>query len=144
MSNMSNMSNMSKKGTVDYSNGKIYIIKDAENDKVYVGSTNGPLNKRLSKHFWSRNSKTQMPIYAAIRDIGKSCFYIELIEDYACDNITQLKAREGYWIRYYKSWLAEYGYNQKVEGRAVKEYKLECKDRILEKKNNILKPTRKI
>jgi len=127
---MSNISNMSKKGTVDYSNGKIYIIKNTENDKVYVGSTSGTLNKRLSKHVWSRNSKTNMPLYAAMRDIGKDCFYIELIEDYACENITQLRAREGYWIRYYQSWLAEHGYNLLVEGRTVQEYRIECKDRI--------------
>ena len=83
-----------------YQNGKIYKILNIVDDDVYVGSTCQSLSQRMSKHRWSMktNHHTGM-LNDKINEHGIDAFYIELIEDYPCDNKEQLNAREGYHIR---------------------------------------------
>lgn len=110
---------------LNYKNGKIYVIRNHINDKVYVGSTTQALSKRFSKHKGDHKSKKtyEYPIYKAMREIGVENFYIELVENYPCKNIDQLNAREGYHIRQYDSF--KNGYNGKIEGRTDQECKKE-------------------
>ncbi|CAE7766832.1 unnamed protein product [Symbiodinium microadriaticum] len=93
---------MEEKRTKDYANGKIYAIYNySEPSLVYVGSTCQSLSKRFSKHrreINSRKSQT-IPLYIKMREIGRVHFYIELLEEYPCENKDQLRAREGYYIR---------------------------------------------
>lgn len=114
---------MSKKGTINYSNGKIYIIKNTENDRAYVGSTCDTLNKRFSNHKLSINHErsSKKKLYVAMRDIGPDKFYIELIELFPCEHVTQLRAREAHWIRQCKS-HDEFGYNKIINLRTNAEY----------------------
>ena len=129
------ISTMSNKGTIDYSNGKIYIIRNTENDKAYVGSTFGSLNKRFNGHTNEINTHRTKGyrFYKAMGELGKDCFYIELIEEYPCENVTQLRAREGHWIRHYNTWQDEHGYIKKLEARTKPEYYQDTKEHVLEK-----------
>ena len=111
---------------MDYKNGKIYQILNNVNDDVYVGSTTQPLCKRLYKH--KSNSKVlvecKAPLYELMREIGKYIFYIELIESYPCNNIEELRAREGYYIRERGS------LNKLIAGRTHQEWNEENKEHI--------------
>jgi hypothetical protein len=55
-----------------------------------------------------------------MREIGTEHFYIELVEEYSCDNIEQLNRREGHFIREFNSY--NNGYNGVIAGRNKKEY----------------------
>lgn len=57
-----------------------------------------------------------------MKKIGVENFYIELVEEYPCENIEQLRAREGHFIR-------ERGtLNKAIAGRTQQEYGKEWRD----------------
>lgn len=126
-------SNTMPQKSKDYTKSKIYIIRNTENDKVYIGSTTQPLSKRMAEHRWKiRNKKCgNYPLYVAFKDMGVDKFYIELLEEYPCSNVEQLLAREGHFIRKHNSY--ENGYNQVVAGRTVQEYRHENREVMNEK-----------
>ena len=118
---------------MDYNNGKIYVIRNHCNDMVYVGSTTQSLSKRFSWHKNSKNSKRckHYQIYQAMNELDISNFYIELVEEYPCDNKEQLCAKEGYYIREFDSY--NNGYNARMAGRTKKQYCKENKEHIINK-----------
>jgi hypothetical protein len=81
--------------------GKIYAIKSNQTELIYIGSTIQELDIRFDLH--KRDYKRYIN--------GKYCFvssfeilqyddaYIELFEDYTCNNKTELKRREGIIIQ---------------------------------------------
>ena len=103
---------------MDYANGKIYQIRNTEDDEVYVGSTCTTLTKRFSNHKSDSNrmKKTNCHVYKHMNALGVEKFYIELIEDFPCENKTQLTAREGVFIRDRGT------LNMLIAGRTPKEY----------------------
>lgn len=109
---------------MDYKNGKIYKIANDINDDVYVGSTTQSLSKRMAKHkeMLTNKRKNHYNIYMKLIELGKEHFYIELIEEYQCDNVEQLRAREGHFIRQMGT------LNARIEGRTKKEYTIDTKD----------------
>jgi hypothetical protein len=121
------------KSPIDYKNGKIYIIRNHINDKVYIGSTTQTLSKRFSWHKSSINKSRSKnyPLYIEMKHIGVEKFYIELLEEYPCSNIEQLHKREGHLIRQYDSF--NNGYNGRIEGRSSKEWYEENKQSISKK-----------
>ena len=70
----------------DYSNGKMYILRNSINDLTYVGSTCQTLAQRMAEHRNGMNKKNAQyyKLYQAMSDLGKDAFYIELIEGYPC------------------------------------------------------------
>ena len=78
--------------TNKYNNGKIYIIKSPNTDKVYIGCTINSLNARMTKHKGSHNN------CASIEIIQAGGAYIELLENYSCNTRTELFNRERYYI----------------------------------------------
>jgi hypothetical protein len=116
----------------DYSKGKIYIIRNTENNKVYIGSTCQTLAQRMTCHRKVAKPRQHYVLYQAFNDIGVHKFYIELIEDYPCERSEQLFQREGFFIRKYNS--VNNGYNMKFTGRCKKEYYEENKELITQKK----------
>jgi hypothetical protein len=117
---------------VDYSKGKIYKITNDYNDDIYIGSTCDTLVKRFSKHRADRNSeeKKHRNIYVLMNDIGFERFRIQLLEEYPCDDKYQLRQKEGEYIRQMGT------LNMQIEGRTVKEWRQENKDKIKEYREN--------
>jgi hypothetical protein len=80
--------------------GKIYAIKSNQTELIYIGSTIETLNQRFSKH------KNKYKRYINGGNIYVSSFkilqyddaYIELVEDYTCNNKTELTKREGIFL----------------------------------------------
>ena len=90
---------------LDYQNGKIYTIR-YKNDSslIYVGSTCLPLWMRFGIHksvCYNPNDKSyNHKFYAKIRETDDLCnWYMELYENFPCENKTQLVARENVIMR---------------------------------------------
>ena len=81
-----------------YKNGKIYDITSNITDMVYIGSCIVTLNRRLLNH---KSQKKQTCSSKYIIECGD--YNINLIEEYSCNNLDQLRKREQYWIDKYKS-----------------------------------------
>jgi hypothetical protein len=97
-------------GMVNYQNGKIYCIRSRSRpDLVYVGSTANTLSKRFGGHKASNTCSSKQII-----DVGDA--YIELIEEYPCENKEQLFRREGQIMR------SMVCVNHNIAGRTSKEY----------------------
>ena len=100
----------------DYSKGKIYKILNNIDDEIYIGSTSETLSRRMARHRSLANTNPYNKLYTHMIDIGIDKFYIELVENYPCNDVYELIAREGYYIR-------ENGtLNKNVAGRTRKEY----------------------
>lgn len=97
--------------------GRIYIIRNTINDKVYVGQTKVSLRLRFQNHLSaSRNGKDYI-IGKAIRKYGEDKFYIELLEECA---IEELNEREKYWISFFNSTNNKFGYNISIGGNVIR------------------------
>lgn len=87
--------------------GKIYIITNDLNNKVYIGQTIRSLHTRFLCHCSKDNGKGKnMYIKKAIQKYGREHFKIDLIEEV---DEKLLDEREIYWIKFYNSF--ENGYN---------------------------------
>ena len=121
------MENRPQRKPRNYQNGKIYCVRNRINNEIYVGSTCQTLSQRMAQHRQdSRKSNRQNTlIYKMMAQHGEDKFYIELLEEYPCDNSNQLEKREGELTRELKASL-----NQKIAGRTLEEYKIDNCDRI--------------
>lgn len=88
--------------------GKIYLISNDINSKVYVGQTVQSLKKRFTGHCChpKKNRSNNMAIVRAIHKYGREHFKIELVEECPIDKLDE---REIFWISYYDSY--NQGYN---------------------------------
>lgn len=119
---------------VNYKNGKIYAIRAPNTKEIYIGSTCEALSRRLTMH------RAQLKMYldgkqnylTSFNLLQKEGYYIELIEEFPCDNKEQLNRREGEIIRATNDCI-----NKVIPGRTIKEYSLEYyninKDKLKEK-----------
>lgn len=94
-------------------NGKVYIIRNRINDKVYVGQTTRTIQARFAEHMNPKNQSHGDKLYNAIFQHGAENFYIELLQDNIPDKDT-LDDRERYWIAEYNSFFN--GYNTYMGG----------------------------
>lgn len=94
--------------------GKIYLITNDVNSKLYIGQTIQTLNKRFNGHCcYSKSDKSaNMYIKRAIHKYGRDKFHIKLVEE--CP-INILNEREKYWISFYDSYNT--GYNLTLGGQ---------------------------
>lgn len=81
----------------------IYKITNLLNEKIYVGQTKQPIEKRFIQH-----SKADSPLGQSMRDCGLENFTIEIVE--RCTNQTELNEREKFWIKVLKR-KSPNGYN---------------------------------
>jgi len=95
-----------------YQNGKIYILKSNQTNKVYIGSTTRTLKQRFHAHKYANttNSKILLDGYNDVK--------IELLELYPCNNKIELLKKEGEYIKKYKDTCI----NIKCAGRLPIEY----------------------
>jgi len=99
-----------------YINGKIYCLRSHKTDNIYIGSTIQTLSKRLHKH--KSEKYNELSKYDDV--------YIELIEEYPCNNKIELNKKEGEHIR------ANNCVNKNVAGRTKNEYYIDYKDELTE------------
>jgi hypothetical protein len=120
---------------MDYKKGQIYTIRSHQTDLFYIGSTCSPLAKRLHNHrkdykYWLKNNERN---YLSSYEIIKfDDHYIELLEDFPCENKKQLNKREGQHIRFYDDKCV----NKVVIGRTKAEHYQDNKIEI-DNKNKI-------
>ena len=86
---------------VDYSKAKIYKITNDFNNDIWIGTTCDTLVKKFSVHKADaiRNFRKDCIIHNLIREHGFDRFRIQLIEDFPCEDLYQLRQRQGHHIR---------------------------------------------
>lgn len=101
--------------------GKIYLISNDVNSKLYVGQTIQNLNKRFNGHCcYSKSDRSaNMYIKRAIHKYGRDKFHITLLEECPIDLLNE---REKYWISFYDSY--NNGYNLTKGGQDSNYFKL--------------------
>ncbi len=105
-----------------YQNGKIYTIRSHNFEKYYIGSTCIRLSQRLYAHEKARKDFTRTGNKAHLTScnavLEKGNYYIELLENFACNSKEELHKREGELIRFHKKDLV----NIRIEDRTDKEW----------------------
>ena len=101
----------------NYQEGKIYNIYNTTNDDIHVGSIVLKLRERMRDHRRSVNDKTKQyyPLYKVFREHGVEHLFIELIEKCPCNDIEELRRKEGEYIRSLKPSM-----NKVIAGRTQK------------------------
>jgi len=102
----------------NYADGKIYQVISPNYPEPYIGSTTQPLCKRMVGHRAPSNVCRSRIVIEA----GDA--YIELIEEYPCENKEQLNRREGQIIR------ERACVNHVVAGRTHKEWRHDNNDAV--------------
>ena len=109
----------------DYQNGRIYTVRcRTDNSLIYVGSTTMPLSQRFSLH----KTDKACSLYRLIQNNfnGDWCdWYIELYEEYPCNNKEILNKREGEIQREIAT------INKNRAGRTKKEYFIDNRINII-------------
>lgn len=108
--------------------GRIYIIRNTINSKVYIGQTKVSLKLRFQNHLSAARNGKDYVIGKAIRKYGEENFYIELLEE--C-TIEELNERERYWISYFNSTDNKFGYNISIGGNVIRTTKELNKDLVI-------------
>jgi len=96
-----------------YHGGKIYTLRSPSTDKFYIGSTTQSLAKRKAEH--KKNKSNEI---SQLDD-----FYIELLENFKCENRDELNKREGELIRENDKCV-----NKNMAGRTKQQYRDENKE----------------
>ena len=92
------MQSIFEKNNKYYTNAKIYQVLNNINNKVYVGGTCQILRKRMDVHRHYSVNRDGL-IYEEMRRVGQKHFYIELIENYQCNNKEELILKLNSYIR---------------------------------------------
>ncbi len=90
---------------VDYSQAKIYKITNDFNNDIWIRTTCDTLVKKFSVHKAEaiRNVRKDCIIQNTIREYGFDRFRIQLVEDFPCEDVYQLRQRQGHHIREMKA-----------------------------------------
>ncbi len=127
-----------------YKNGKIYTIRcKTNNNLIYVGSTIEPrLSARFGKHKYQKNCYLYKYITASENNTSWDDWYIELYEEYPCDNKMQLVKKENEIIRNIAT-INKIGYRTEETIKEYhKEYQKKNKEKIKERNNEYVKNNR--
>ena len=110
-----------------YYDSKIYVIKSPNTDKIYIGSTIQSLKKRFGDHYSFYNNNTNNTSSKEIIKCNDA--YIELLEQYKCNNEYELRLRENYYIKINKNncvnLISPIQLNKKIESDENKLKRLE-------------------
>ncbi len=96
---------------------EIYLITNQINEKVYVGQTFRPLNKRFSEHKKESGRGSDQYIHKAMRFYGPKFFTISRLA-FGGNTQSEANAAEEFWISFFKSNDSKFGYNQTSGGGA--------------------------
>jgi hypothetical protein len=117
-----------------YHKSKIYTIKSPKTNLYYIGSTVQPLHKRYYEHkrdYYSFLGGNKKKYVSSIEILKLEDSFIELLEEYKCNNKQELNKREGELIRLYKNNLV----NKCISGRNLKEYYIDNKEKMKKYQN---------
>ena len=111
----------------NYKNGQIYTLRSHQTDAVYIGSTCSALRHRLCEHKskYKEWKEGKYQYTSSFEIIKYDDAYIELLEDFPCDNKKELNRREGQLIRQNAC------VNKCVAGRTNEEWKQENKEKVV-------------
>jgi len=115
----------------DYLNGKIYKITNNVNDYIYIGSTIKSLNQRFSEHksnykLYLNEKNRNVSSYKLFDKYDIENCRIELIENFPCDNRTELEQQESVYINKNKAFCV----NNNIPGRTQKQYIIDNKEKL--------------
>ena len=113
--------------------GRIYIIRNTVNDKVYVGQTHVSIKLRFQNHLSAARRDLDYVIGKAIRKYGEDKFYVELLEECL---VEELNEREQYWISFFEATNNRFGYNISIGGNVVRTTKKLNEDKVLQMFNS--------
>ena len=108
----------------NYKNGKIYAIRSYQTEEIYIGSTTQKLSDRMYGHRGDFKLKRNCNSKLILQYEDA---YIELIEEYSCDNKEQLLRKEGEHIR------ANNCVNKRIAGRTKTEDRKEEPEKFKER-----------
>jgi Uri superfamily endonuclease len=114
------------------------MLKSNLTNKVYIGSTCSTLSSRLNRHLnhYKRFLKKKSKYLTAIQILENNDYKIVLIEEYPCNSINELKAREQFYI------LSIDCVNKNIQNRSKQQYYIDNKEKYknyyLDNKENIL------
>jgi len=87
----------------------IYCLRNIEDGKVYIGSSiNIERRKRGHLSYLRSNNHSNAHLQLAFNSYGINSFEFSILENV---DVTELIAREQYWIDYFNSSNREFGYN---------------------------------
>ena len=111
-----------------YNTAMIYSIRSPATEKYYIGSTTQILCKRFGDHKTKYKGylKNIYKFVTSFKILELGDAYIELLEEFSCDNKLQLEKREGELIREHKNNCV----NKKIEGRTDKEYRVDNVEKL--------------
>ena len=109
--------------------GRIYIIRNTVNDKVYVGQTHVSIKLRFQNHLSAAKRGLDYVIGKAIRKYGEDKFYVELLEECL---VEELNEREQYWISFFRATDNRFGYNMSIGGNVVRTTKELNEEKVLQ------------
>ncbi len=114
-----------------FANAKIYRVTDINNNESYYGSTINSLSLRKALHKASykkyKNGEfNKLSIFDLFDKYGVENCEIELVEEYPCENKSELLNREGCYIKENDC------VNKFIAGRTLKEYYLDNKAKYKE------------
>lgn len=114
----------------NYANSKIYSIRSHQTNMIYIGSTTQSLAVRMAGHRAKYKSflNGKANNLSSFEIIKYDDAYIEMVEEYPCQNKMELERREGQIIR-----ITENCINRIIVGRTRKEYYQDNADRIKDK-----------
>ena len=97
--------------------GRIYLIENIINHKIYIGQTMQSLRRRLQRHIWdAANSKeANSKLHRAIVKYGNDKFIISKLYD--CKTEEELNKLERWFILFFMSTLDSVGYNIQNGGK---------------------------
>lgn len=95
----------------------MYKVTCMQNNKIYVGQTTWTLLARWKQHIHHAVHGRRCALHNAIRKYGKENFITEVLEECA---VTELDARETYWIEHLHAYVPTVGYNRTFGGQRGK------------------------
>lgn len=103
---------------------RIYKIVNTKNNKIYVGQTKQPLNKRFKDHInhafnSERPNDLNCKLYIAMREEGINHFVIEELELLEVDTRYAVDKKEIEWIAKLDATNPEIGYNTDKGGHII-------------------------
>jgi len=139
----------------NFHNGRIYLIRNFNNDKIFVGSTTQNLVKNFAYHKNNVIEHRYMnrQLYQDMEKYGIETYYIELHEMFPCKSLEELQKREREVIRQFDTFKK--GYNtcdktmEQIKQNREKHhleycseyYKLHKDELLLSKKQKFICPT---